>query len=85
MALEGRLPVEGEETLDAASLRLERIWLALRTRAGLRAASLTTEGRAVLEEWVLADLAQREAGIFRLTPRGWLSTDRLTLDLDARL
>lgn len=84
-AREGRLPVEGEETLDGASLRLERIWLALRTRAGLRAASLTTEGRAALEEWVLADLAQREAGIFRLTPRGWLSTDRLTLDLDARL
>ena len=82
---EGKLPMDGEEVLDLLSGRLERVWLALRTRRGVEEESLPSEARDLVRRWVAADLASCEAGICRLTPLGWLSMDRLTLDLDGVL
>ncbi len=82
---EGQLPMDDEEILEPVSLRLERVWLALRTRRGVRHDALPAEARDLVREWVAADLAKCDAGICRLTPLGWLSMDRLTLDLDGIL
>lgn len=38
----GRLPVEGEETLDASAVRLERLYLALRRSEGIAAEEIST-------------------------------------------
>lgn len=82
---EGQLPMDEEEVLEPVSARLERVWLALRTRRGVRYDSLPAAAHVLVRRWVVADLAKCEAGICRLTPLGWLSLDRLTLDLDGVL
>ncbi len=82
---DGQLPMEGEEVLEPVSVRLERVWLALRTRRGIRHDSLPAEACDLVRRWVAADLAKCDAGICRPTPLGWLSVDRLTLDLDGVL
>lgn len=82
---EGQLPMDDEEILEPVSVRLERVWLALRTRRGVRHDSLPAEARDLVRKWVATDLAKCDAGICRLTPLGWLSMDRLTLDLDGIL
>src|SRR5690606_36034581 len=48
----GRLPVEGEETVDAEAEDLERIWLGLRTRTGIRLEETSPGQRALVEYWV---------------------------------
>ncbi|GMR13834.1 MAG: hypothetical protein BMS9Abin29_2055 [Gemmatimonadota bacterium] len=82
---DGRLPMDDEEVLEPASVRLERVWLALRTRRGFSHESLPIEARDLVRRWVAADLAKCDSGICRLTPLGWLSMDRLTVDLDGLL
>ncbi|MFV2005878.1 MAG: radical SAM family heme chaperone HemW [Longimicrobiales bacterium] len=82
---DGELPMAEEEVLEPASVRLERVWLALRTRRGVSQESLPAEALDLMGQWVAADLAKCDEGICRLTPLGWLSTDRLTLDLDGLL
>jgi putative oxygen-independent coproporphyrinogen III oxidase len=82
---DGALPMEKEEVLETASARLERVWLALRTRRGVSQESLPTEARDLVLRWVAEDLAKCDEGICRLTPLGWLSMDRLTVDLDGLL
>ncbi len=82
---EGQLPMDGEEVLEPVSVRLEGVWSALRTRRGVRHDSLPAEAQDLVRQWVAADLAKCDAGICRLTPLGWLSMDRLTLDLDGVL
>ncbi len=77
--------MDDEEVLEPASIRLERVWLALRTRRGVIHDSLPAEARAIVRKWVAADLAKCDAGICRLTPLGWLSMDSLTVDLDGIL
>ena len=76
---------EGGEVLTARQARLEALWLALRTRAGLETAGLGTAGLDPVRRWVAAGLAQREDGAVRLTPGGWLVLDDLTLELEAAL
>ena len=85
LACDEVLAMADEELLEPTSIRLERVWLALRTRCGFRQDALPAEARDLVGRWVEADLAKCEAGICRLTPRGWLSMDRLTLDLDGLL
>ena len=78
-----RSPEEARERLDAAALRLERIWLALRTRRGWALEEARgSRAREVMEGWVDRGLALEVGGRIRLTPRGWLRLDELTVALD---
>jgi len=81
---EGRLPVEGQETLDPEAYRLERTWLQLRTRHGVSCTALDRGVRELVRSWADRGLASVSDSV-RLTAAGWLVMDRLTLELDARL
>lgn len=81
----GRVPVVEEEILDEADHRLERVWLALRTRRGLDRSGLPPEAERRVREWIRAGWAADDPGAIRLTPEGWLLLDRLSVELDARL
>ena len=75
-------PVADHEQLDQDQVRLERIWLGLRTRRGLAVVDLPPAGRGRVKRWIDGGLAEEEQGVVRLTPRGWLVLDRLTVELD---
>lgn len=79
---EGRTPEEGRETLDAAALRLERIWLGLRTSRGLATEGLPPRATALIAAWERAAWATSDAGRVRLSAEGWLLLDRLAVELD---
>ena len=79
------LPVDDEEELDAGKVRLERIWLGLRTRRGISLQDLPASARDRARYWEENALAVAEGNVVRLTPRGWLVMDRLTVELDADL
>ncbi len=72
---------EGREVLDQDQLRLERIWLDLRTNRGLdaeHAAGLTARRR--LDAWRAAGWLE-ESDRLRLTPAGWLRLDALAAEV----
>ena len=75
----------GREELTAGQRKLEGLWLSLRTVAGIDTAALGTAACRVLRRWLSAGLAARSNGRVRLTPKGWLILDDLTLELDAIL
>ncbi|HSW31916.1 MAG TPA: radical SAM family heme chaperone HemW [Longimicrobiales bacterium] len=83
-ATAGESPEEGREILDAAALRLERTWLALRTSAGLPLEGLGEGALALVAEWVRDGRALRTGARVRLTAAGWLLLDRLAVELDGR-
>ena len=76
------LPVDGEEKLDVGAVRLERIWLGLRTRRGISLRDLPSSARDRVACWEESALAVVDGEVVRLTPRGWLVMDRLTVELD---
>ena len=76
------LPVDGEEELDLAKVRLERIWLGLRTRRGISLQDLPVSATDRVRSWEENALAVVEGNVVRLTPMGWLVMDRLTVELD---
>lgn len=80
--VEGTVPAADEESLSRATTRLERIWLGLRTHTGVHRPSLPKTARAVTDGWRESGLALCEDEAIRLTPRGWLALDRLTVELD---
>jgi oxygen-independent coproporphyrinogen-3 oxidase len=84
-AREGGLPVQDHEVLDAGAARLERVWLGLRTRAGLELSGLSPRGHHAVEGWALQGWAILAEGAVRLTPQGWLLLDRLAVELDSAL
>lgn len=73
--------VAGEEVLSDGQIRLETLWLGLRTREGLEEATLGGPARLAVRRWEAAGWASRSAGRTRLTPEGWLILDDLTLEL----
>jgi oxygen-independent coproporphyrinogen-3 oxidase len=75
-------PVDDEEELDVNDVRLERIWLGLRTRRGISLQDLPASARDQVGYWEENALAVMEDSVVRLTPRGWLVMDRLTVELD---
>jgi oxygen-independent coproporphyrinogen-3 oxidase len=84
--------LEGHETPGASESRLERLWLALRTKRGLDeredAAAVDLRSRAadLLRAWRLAGwLTEEEPHRIRLTPEGWLRLDELVAELAGRL
>jgi len=74
----GETPIAGREGLDNAAIRLEAIYLALRTTRGLPVASVGEERAA---RWLAHGWAVHGDGRVRLTPAGWLVLDALVLDL----
>jgi oxygen-independent coproporphyrinogen-3 oxidase len=78
----GRSPEEEREALDGAALRLERVWLGLRTSEGLSLAGLGTRAADLARTWESSGLAAVEGGTVRLTAEGWLLLDRLAVQLD---
>lgn len=84
-ASQAGLPVADREVLDPAAHRLERIWLALRTRRGVDVGGLTPEALERAGRWVREGLAEAGKGSIRLTPEGWLVMDRLVVELDDAL
>lgn len=79
----GRLPVDATETVDAESARLERVWLALRTREGLSVRELHDDQSTLVERWIERGLAEQTADRIRLTPNGWLLLDEIAVSLSA--
>jgi oxygen-independent coproporphyrinogen-3 oxidase len=75
---QGQDPREDEEALTPANRAAERVYLGLRTSAGL-ALRETELDRARL--WVESGWATLERGMLRLTPEGWLRLDALAAAL----
>lgn len=82
---EGKLPVEGEERLSPAQARLERLWLGLRTDAGISSGELPSAGRGLLAGWIRKGWAEWWGSRVRLTAEGWLLLDSLVVELDGVL
>jgi oxygen-independent coproporphyrinogen-3 oxidase len=81
---QGRLPLEGEETVSAEDVALERVWLGLRTDAGVPLDDATPAQRELAARWQARGLANQAGGRLRLTAQGWLLLDQLAVDFDAR-
>lgn len=84
-AVDPGLPVDDEEELDVSKVRLERIWLGLRTRRGVSLCDLPSSARDQARRWEEDALAEVDGNVVRLTPKGWLVMDRLTVELDVEL
>lgn len=67
-------PVAGSERIDDEARALERAYLGLRTRKGLR---VDEAGKAVARQWVDAGWATLRGNLVTLTPSGWLRLDSL--------
>ncbi|HEX7119985.1 MAG TPA: radical SAM family heme chaperone HemW [Longimicrobiales bacterium] len=78
----GRSPIDGREAVAGPALGLERTWLALRTRDGLRRDGWTEAQASLAAAWVERGWAEWAAGAVRLTAAGWLLLDRLTVEFD---
>jgi len=76
----GESAVESEEVLTPEQRGLERVYLGLRTRAGLPEELVPADRRSA---WASAGWAALEDGRVRLTPEGWLLLDVLVGDLTA--
>ena len=74
----GRSPVESTEVLTAEQRELERLYLALRTDAGV---ARTTCPPDRLTAWAGAGWVEVTAESVRCTPQGWLRLDSLVRDL----
>lgn len=81
----GASPEESREILGEDEVRLESIWLGLRTRSGIGEAALGSQARQAVARWEREGLAMRRGGRVRLTTEGWLVMDRLAVELDAAL
>jgi oxygen-independent coproporphyrinogen III oxidase len=79
----GRAPWGAGERLGEREILLERIWLGLRTAAGISLEDLGAEARGLARQWVLDGLATEGVGALALEPEGWLILDHLVLALDA--
>lgn len=77
----GRLPLGGEERVDADDAALERVWLALRTDGGLPLRDTTEAQRRLAATWTERGWARVGDGVLRLSADGWLLLDRLAVEL----
>src|SRR6266705_1094703 len=76
----GRSPVESEEILTPEQGELERVYLSLRTDAGLSLNSLHRPP-APFTAWLAAGWVQLQGERLTCTPQGWLRLDALVADL----
>jgi oxygen-independent coproporphyrinogen-3 oxidase len=82
---EGRLPLGGKEELAPRDLRLEKVWMGLRTAGGVRVRDLNRAARDLADHWIGRGWAEAREGSVCLTPQGWLTLDSLAVDLDSVL
>jgi len=82
---EGNVPWGSGEELDDEALRLEGVWLGLRTSDGLATDGLGDEPMNVARSWKAAGWARITGRRIRLTPTGWLLLDELALTMDSAL
>lgn len=80
----GESPRESSEEVRGAVSELERIWLELRTRAGIDAATLSADQAGLLGTWEASGWAEPsgDGERVRLTAVGWLLLDRLAVELE---
>jgi putative oxygen-independent coproporphyrinogen III oxidase len=74
----GEDPIDGREMLDAINRAAEDVYLALRTRGGLR---LTGAELVRAQPWIAAGWGTVRDDELVLTPSGWLRLDSLAADL----
>ena len=70
----GKSPFEGREVLDSAAVRLEELYLGLRTTAGLSPDQVPPD---LARAWESQGWATQTSGRLRLTSEGWLRLDAL--------
>ncbi|HZA92496.1 MAG TPA: radical SAM family heme chaperone HemW [Gemmatimonadales bacterium] len=70
----GASPIAGRERLDPGAIRLEEVYLGLRTSDGLPAGRLRPDVR---EQWEKSGWASCASDRLHLTPEGWLRLDAL--------
>jgi oxygen-independent coproporphyrinogen III oxidase len=71
---QGQSPLEGRELLDETAVRLEELYIGLRTSEGIPAELLPS---GVSQTWVGQGWAIKAGERLRLTPEGWLRLDAL--------
>ncbi|HLB81723.1 MAG TPA: radical SAM family heme chaperone HemW [Gemmatimonadales bacterium] len=81
----GRSPVAFQETLSDEQRELERVYLALRTDAGLPLASLSRPLPSATVRWLERGWAEVRDERLVCRPEGWLRLDALVRDLTDRL
>lgn len=77
-ASQGLPVVAGSETLNQEQVRLEEVYLGLRTDQGIPAGQV---GPAIAAGWRQSGWAELSEGMVRLTPEGWLRLDALVASL----
>jgi oxygen-independent coproporphyrinogen-3 oxidase len=77
----GRSPVASQEALSDEQRELERVYLALRTDAGLPVATLSRPLPPSAALWVERGWAETRSDRLVCTPEGWLRLDALVRDL----
>jgi oxygen-independent coproporphyrinogen-3 oxidase len=77
----GRLPTDGEETVDEDTGGLERAWLRLRTDAGWPMEDAGEAVRRIAAQWTERKWAAERGGRLRLTAEGWLLLDTLAVQM----
>jgi oxygen-independent coproporphyrinogen-3 oxidase len=75
---EGASVVEGEERLEPAGVRLEELYLGLRTSEGIPADRVPAD---TVQRWTTSGWAEVTGDRIRLTPEGWLRLDGLVASL----
>ncbi len=73
----GKDPRDGDERLTAEQVDLERLYLGLRTREGVRPPAPGTPGDRVVQAARGQGWLALEGEVVRATPRGWLRLDAL--------
>jgi len=74
----GRSPVQDRELLDSRAVRLEELYLGLRTLEGLPTDRVPSRFN---QEWERAGWAVSGSGRLRLAPEGWLRLDALVASI----
>lgn len=78
----GQSPEDSREVLTESDVALERVWLGLRAREGLRLARLSGPQLEKARQWREHGWAELDEASVRLTSRGWLMLDRLAVELE---
>ncbi|MEJ2539675.1 MAG: coproporphyrinogen III oxidase, partial [Gemmatimonadota bacterium] len=81
----GRTPWSMRDLPSVGGLRLEGLWLGLRSDLGLPRSALPPAACRRAREWIRRGLAVPDPERVRLTASGWLVLDALALELDGIL